>query len=80
MTKKEMAQEVQFAKNAMLGYVRGFSKDKKSQLAIVRGYIKNSADNYKKAYHVYKVQKDTADAFKAELAGRRAALRELQKQ
>lgn len=79
MTKKEMAQEVQFAKIAMLNYVRGFSKDKKSQLAIVRGYIKNSADNYKQAYHVYKVQKGTVDAFKAELAGRRAALKELQK-
>ncbi len=29
MTKKEMAKEVQSAKNAMLSYVRGFSKDKK---------------------------------------------------
>ena len=79
MTKKEMAKEVQSAKNAMLSYIRGFSKDKKSQLAIVRGYIKNSADNYKRAYHVYKVQKGTVDSFKAELAGRRAALKELQK-
>lgn len=79
MTKKEMAQEVQFAKNAMLDYVRGHSKDKKSQIAIVRSYIKNSKDNYQRAYRTYQVQKGMADSYKAELAGRRAALKELQK-
>lgn len=79
MTKKEMAQEIQFSKNAILSYVRQHCKDKKSQIAVLRGYIKNSADNYKQAHHVYMVQKETADMFKAELAGRRAALKELQK-
>ena len=79
MTKKEMAQEVQSAKNSMLSYVRGHSKDKKSQIEIVRSYIRASTDFYKEACHMCKVQKKMTDLYKAELAGRRAALKELQK-
>lgn len=79
MTKKEITEEIKFAKDAMLNYVRQHSKDKKSQIAVVRGYIKNSVENYKRAHHAYQVQKDTADRYRAELAGRRAALKELQR-